>query len=132
MSLMRHFVLVDRHLRTHREVHFLIMSQRAHISISGWIRWQCHSLCIQPKCMREEQGRVSSHSVQVGGAEVIHFKGKINDTINTRLGHCGVGQGTIYTHCWQPDPCACLLLCGLGLFFCPVVWVYKTEDVFDF
>lgn len=42
---------------------------------------------------------------QVGGAEVIHFKGKINDTINPCLGHCRGGQGRIHTRCWLPGAC---------------------------
>lgn len=36
---------------------------------------------------------------QVGGAEVIHFKGMINDTINPCLGHCRGGQGRSHTSC---------------------------------
>lgn len=43
---------------------------------------------------------------QVGGAEVIHFKGKINDTINPRLGHCRGGQARIHTRCWLPGACS--------------------------
>lgn len=73
----------------------------------GWIGRQSHSWCIQPSAYEGGAGEgLGSHSVHVGGAEVIHFGGKINDTINTRLGHCSGGQGTIYAHCWQPGPWA--------------------------
>lgn len=52
--------------------------------------------------------------MQVGGAEVIHFKAKINDTINSCLGHCSGGQGRIFIPAaGYPGPRerACVLIC---------------------
>lgn len=38
----------------------------------------------------------------VGGAEVIHFKGLIDDAINSFLAHNIGGWGRIHTCCWLP------------------------------
>lgn len=54
----------------------------------------------------EGGGHWAAALVQVGGAEVIHFKGKINDTINPCLGHCRGGRGRIHTRCWLPRACS--------------------------
>lgn len=48
----------------------------------------------------EDAGHQAATLAQVGGAEVIHFKGKINDTINPCLGHCRGGRGRTHTRCW--------------------------------
>lgn len=47
-----------------------------------------------------DAGHQAATLAQVGGAEVIHFKGKINDTINPCLGHCRGGRGRTHTRCW--------------------------------
>lgn len=75
-----------------------------------WIGWQTH----YPSVTAEWIGRGwnaggrdwAATLAQVGGAEVIHFKGKINDTINPCLGHCRGGQGRIHTRCWLPRACS--------------------------
>lgn len=54
----------------------------------------------------EGGGHWAAALAQVGGAEVIHFKGKINDTINPCLGHCRGGRGRIHTRCWLPRACS--------------------------
>lgn len=42
----------------------------------------------------------------VGGAEVIHFKGMIDDTNNSFLALYRGGRGRIHTCCWLPGACS--------------------------
>lgn len=97
-----------RHMCTHREVHSVTKSHSAPLSPVQDGKDGAATICAYSGAQiwgGAEEGP-GNHCVQVGGAEVIHFKGKINDTINTRLGHCRGGRGTIYTQCWQPGPWA--------------------------
>lgn len=81
------------------------------MSCQVWIGWHTYYPSITAEWVgrgcRSTRGRDwAATLVHVGGAEVIHFKGKINDAINPCLGHCSGGQGRIHTCCWLPGTCS--------------------------
>lgn len=84
----------------------------------GLIGWQItiHALQLSGKGGLEHRSGGGGHwvptVVQDGGAEVIHFKGKINNTINPCRGHCRGGEGRIHAGCWMPVSCGTdILIC---------------------